>query len=111
LLKTVLDAFENPALYYFFVGMLFSSLTALLLVLFKIKVSLHQMGISGLTLFVLALSIYFKVNLLFWVGLFVFCNGWVASSRLHTASHNGRELVAGFFTGSVPQLLMLAYWL
>lgn len=111
IIKLVFDPYNSPEMYFFFVGILFSTISALLLVLFKIKVSLHQMGIAGVTLFVIALSVHFKVNMLAWIGLFIFANGWVASSRLHTNSHTHPELILGLFLGAVPQLLMLNFWL
>ncbi|MDC8005916.1 hypothetical protein POV27_17820 [Aureisphaera galaxeae] len=109
--KMVFDPYDTPEMYYFYVGILFSSISALILVLFKIKVSLHQMGVAGLTMFVIALSIHFQINMLIWIGLLLFGNGWVASSRLSTYSHTVPELVLGFFVGVVPQLLMLQFWL
>lgn len=111
IIRWVFDPYVSPELYYFFVAILFSTLTALLMVMVGIKVSLHQMGIAGLTFFVIALSIHFKVNMLFWIGLFLFANGWVASSRLLTKSHSPIELILGLFIGILPQLIMLNYWL
>lgn len=111
IIKMVFDAYITPELYFFFVGVLFSTFAALFLVVFKIKASLHQMGISGLTFFVIALSVHFKINMLFWIATLIFANGWVASSRLHTNSHTKVELILGFFLGVIPQLLMLNFWL
>lgn len=111
IIKMVFDPYESPELYYFFVGILFSGITALLLSFFQFKVSLHQMGIAGVTMFLIGLSVYFKVNMLLWIAFFFFCNGWLASSRLHTRSHTYPELIAGFFVGLIPQVLMLNFWL
>lgn len=111
IIRWVFDPYLSPELYYFFVGVLFSTLAALLMVFFRIKVSLHQMGIAGLTFFVMCLSIHFKVNMLVWIALFLFANGWVASSRLHTYSHTYQELIIGFFFGIIPQVIVLNYWL
>jgi len=69
------------------------------------------MGIAGLTMFLIALSIHFKVNMLLWIGFFFFSNGWVASSRLHTESHTYPELIVGFFVGLIPQLILVSFWL
>lgn len=109
--KLLFDPYQSPELYYFFVGILFSSITALFLVIFKVKASLHQIGIAGVTMFVIAMSIHFQVNLLIWVGLLCIANGWVASSRLSTNSHSMVELILGFFIGVMPQLLLISYWL
>lgn len=111
IVKSVYNPYDSPELYFFFVGILFSTIAALLLVIFKVKISLHQMGIAGVTLFVIALSVHFKINMLFWIGLFIFGNGWVASSRLSTRSHTYPELIVGFFIGMIPQLLMFNFWL
>jgi hypothetical protein len=110
-IKLVLDPYDATELYYFFVGILFSAIAALLLGIFKFKSSLHQMGIAGVTMFLVGLSIHFKVNVLLGLCFFFIVNGWVASSRLHTQSHVGSELVVGFFIGLVPQLLMFNFYL
>lgn len=111
IIKLVFDPYDSPEMYFFFVGVLFSTISALLLVIFKVKVSLHQMGIAGVTMFIIALSVHFKVNMLVWIGLVALANGWVASSRLHTNSHTYPELILGFFVGLIPQFLMLNFWL
>ncbi|QNJ97746.1 hypothetical protein [Constantimarinum furrinae] len=111
IIKMVFDPYDSIELYYFFVGILFSAITALILVFFKIKISLHQMGIAGVTMFLMALSIHFKINLLLWIVLLFIANGWVASSRLHTESHNYPEIITGFFVGVVPQFILLNFWL
>lgn len=111
IVKLVFNPYDNPELYYFFVGVLFSAMTALMLVFFKHKISLHQMGIAGVTMFLIALSVHFKVNLLIWIVLHFFANGWVASSRLHTGSHTVSELIIGFFVGVIPQIVLLNFWL
>ena len=111
IVKLIFDPYESPELYFFFVAILLSTLAALLLGLVNFKASLHQMGVAGLTMFVVALSIYFQINMLFGIGFFFFANGWVASSRLHTNSHTYSELAVGFFIGVMPQILVLNFWL
>jgi hypothetical protein len=111
IIKMVFDPYDSPELYYFFVGILFSSIATLLLVFLKFKVSIHQMGVAGITMFLIALGIHFKVNVLFSVSLLFIANGWVASSRLHTSSHTTTELIGGFFVGILPQIIMINFWL
>jgi membrane-associated HD superfamily phosphohydrolase len=111
IIKMVFDPYDSPELYFFFVGVLFSAITTLLLVFLKFKVSLHQMGVAGVTMFLIALGVHFKVNVLIPIGLLFIANGWVASSRLHTQSHDYPELIAGFFIGIIPQIIMLNFWL
>ncbi|QIE59669.1 hypothetical protein G5B37_08850 [Rasiella rasia] len=111
IIKMVFDPQSSAEPYYFFVGILFSGITALFLVFLKFKVSLHQMGIAGVTMFLIGLSVHFQINMLLWMCVFFIANGWVASSRLHTNSHTYPELIAGFFIGFIPQLLLFNYWL
>lgn len=111
IIKMVYSSYESPEMYFFFTGVLFSTIAAIILVLFKFKVSLHQMGVAGVTMFLISLSAHFQINLLFGIGFLFFCNGWVASSRVHTSSHTFPELVIGFFVGVIPQLILLNFWL
>lgn len=111
ILKMVFDPYEDPELYNFFVGMVFSTFAALVMVFFKLKVSLHQMGIAGVLMFIIGLSAHFKINLLFSISFFLFVNGWVASSRLENDSHTYPELGIGLLLGALPQLILFNNWL
>lgn len=111
IIKMVFDPYENPELYYFFVGVLFSAFSALIMVLFKVKISLHQVGVAGLLVFLIGLSVHFKINLLVSISFFLFVNGWVGSSRLYSNSHNYTELGLGFLIGALPQLILYNMWL
>ncbi len=111
ILKTVFDAYDDPELYYFFVGILFSAFSALVMVFFKLKVSLHQMGVGGLLVFLVGLSVHFKINLLLTISFFLFVNGWVASSRLNNEAHTYPELLTGLFLGALPQLILFNLYL
>ena len=111
IITRVFTKYHNPELYYFFVALAVSSLTALILVIFNFKASLHQMGIAGVTMFLISLRIHFTENYLFEISLFFLINGWVASSRLETKSHTISELFIGFILGVFPQFIILNYWL
>lgn len=111
LIKLVFEPYDYPEMYFFFVGTLFSAITAFVLVMVKFKVSLHMIGTAGVTMFLIALSIHFKVNTLVLIGLLILVNGWVATSRLHLKAHTSVELIFGFFVGLLPQLILLNYWL
>jgi membrane-associated phospholipid phosphatase len=110
-IKMVFEPYHYPELYFFFVGTLFSAVTAFVLVMAKFKVSLHMIGTAGVTMFLIALSIHFKVNTLVLISFLILVNGWVATSRLHSKAHTPVELIFGFFVGFLPQLILLNYWL
>ncbi len=111
IIKLVFNPYDSPELYYFFVGILFSAFAALVMVLFKIKVSLHQMGVAGLLMFVIGLSAHFKINHLEAISFLLFANGWVASSRLQARAHTYTELGLGFLIGGLPQVILFNMWL
>lgn len=98
-------------LYYYFAGILGTLFIALILVYLKFKASIHLMGISGFTLFIFGLSIHYELNITFALSVLVLCIGLVGSSRLYLKAHTGKELIAGFFTGALPQLIAFLWWL
>ena len=100
-----------PNLYFFFLGGLISTFIAFLLLYLKIKTSIHMIGISALTVFIIGLSIHNEVNTINTITFFVLLNGLVASSRLVMEAHNDKELGIGFLCGSLPQLVLLYFWL
>ena len=98
-------------LYYYFISILGTLVAALILVYFKLKASMHIMGIAGFTLFIFGLSIHYEVNLTLALSVLVLCTGLVASSRLYLKAHSSEELWVGFFAGTIPQLIAFNYWL
>lgn len=111
IIKMVFDPYDDREMYYFFVALLFSAFSALVMVFFRLKVSLHQMGVAGILMFLVGLSAHFKINLLVTISFFLFVNGWVASSRLNSDSHTYPELGVGFLLGALPQLILFNLWL
>jgi len=107
----VLPANEIIELYFFFVGILYSTLACLILAVFKIKASIHTIAASGFFMFAVAISIHFKININGSIALMVIILGAIATSRLHLKAHTNTELLIGFFIGIMPQIILLNYWL
>lgn len=110
-LLKVIDQNDIMELYYFFLGILISTLTCLILAVMKLKASIHLIAISGLFMFFIALSVHFRININGTLALMCIIMGAIATSRLHLKAHNSKELLLGFFVGMVPQLLVVNYWL
>ena len=110
-LYQILDIYNYPALYYFFVGILFSIITAFILAWLKLKVSLHMLGLAGIFMFVVAMSIYYRLNLIYSIAFLIAAIGLTATSRLHYKAHTWMELFLGLFIGLLPQLIVLNFWL
>lgn len=100
-----------PQLYFFFLGGLLSTFSALILLFFNTKASLHSMAISTLTVFVIGLSIHYQTQSIYTIAFLIFMNGVVASSRLEMNAHTPKELTIGFLLGIIPQLLLFRLWL
>ena len=111
ILKHILPETEIIELYFFFVGILISNLSCLVLALFKFKASIHMIGVGGVFMFFIGLSIHFSVNINGTLALISIITGAVATSRLHLKAHTTIELIIGCFIGLSPQLIMLNYWL
>ena len=97
-------------LYYFFIGVLISNLTCLALAFNKFKASIHMIGVGGVFMFFIVLSINFSININGSLALLAIITGAVATSRLSLKAHNVKELLAGFLIGILPQLILVNYW-
>jgi hypothetical protein len=100
-----------PELHFFLLGGLLSSLLALILLFGNIKASLHMIGMSSLTVFIIGLSMHLQIQSTFIIAMLILLNGIVASSRLEMNAHTNKELIIGFILGAIPQLLLLVLWL
>lgn len=100
-----------PGLYVFFLGGMTSTLIALTFLYLKRKISLHMIGISALTAFVMGISLETGENLSTLIALLFVACGAVASSRLYLKAHNKTELLLGLLSGLLPQLMLWPLWL
>lgn len=107
----ILNFYNYPSLYYYFVGILFSMIAAFILAWLRVKVSLHMLGLSGIFMFVIALSIFYQLNLIYSIAFLLVALGITATSRLHYKAHSSAELLLGFFIGLIPQIIVLNFWL
>ncbi|HEY0091062.1 MAG TPA: hypothetical protein VGB43_01130 [Flavobacterium sp.] len=100
-----------PELYYFFLGVLLSTMAALVLLFFELKVSLHMMGMGGFLFFVIGIGIHNGHNIGNLAAFWLVMAGLTASSRLVLKAHSFRELMFGFFFGILPQVALWHFWL
>jgi hypothetical protein len=111
LVRNSITVERYPALHFFLLGALFSTLIALLLIFLKKKASLHMIGISALTLFAFGLTLHYQTQNVALIAFLILMNGFVASSRLVMKAHTSSELIIGIILGSIPQILLLFLWL
>lgn len=111
IIKKIITPYEFLELYYFFLGILASTLSSLILNILKFKASIHMLAISGIFMFFSALSIHFGINMLGSIALIIFIMGAVATSRLSLKAHTFSEILIGCAIGIIPQLILIPYWL
>ena len=111
LLKQSVTIERFPELFYFFLGGLISTMIAFALLFPKVKSSIHMIGISAVTFFVIGLSLHTQINSVFLIAALFILNGLIASSRLAMKAHTMKELAIGFTIGILPQLFLWNYWL
>lgn len=98
-------------LYFYFAGLLGAAFACLLLLLLNFKTSLHVVGVAGVLMYLVNLSIHFEINIVIAIGLLTLITGLVISSRLYLKAHSKMELLVGLFIGLLSQLLTVKFWL
>lgn len=111
ILLRVLTSNEIIELYFFFLGILCSTMACLIMAIFKVKASIHMIAASGFFMFAIAIGIHYQININGTIALMMIVLGAIATSRLHLKAHTNQELIIGMFTGLFPQLVFMNYWL
>ena len=110
-LHQILNFYNYPGLYYYFSGILISTIIAYLFTWLRVKVSLHMMGISGLLMFVTGFCLYFHLYFISTIAFLIIITGLTASSRLYYKAHSASELILGFLIGLIPQIVVINLWI
>ena len=101
----------STELYFFFIGILGALLACLFLVYFGYKASMHMIGITGLTTFIIGLSFHYEKNIILALSLLFISMGAVATARLYQKAHKPHEVITGIVLGFITQLITFNYWL
>ena len=84
----------------FMLGALFSVFIALIINQ-SWKISLHMIGLGGLTAFLLIITLTRQINLFPWLLITVFASGIAGSARLYLNSHSPAQIYTGYFVGGL----------
>ena len=96
---------------FFFLAGLISVLIAFVLLFAKVKASIHMIGMSTFTFFVIGISLQNALNLNYLIALLFLVTGLIASSRLQLQAHSIKELIWGYCIGMIPQIGLWWFWL
>ncbi len=94
---------QPVALKFFYLGIFVASAIGMTVNNFM-KVSLHAMGIAGITTSIILVSVFYPVTNAIWVPLAIVLTALVISARLVVSDHSKKELVVGLFIGVFTQL-------
>jgi hypothetical protein len=94
---------QPVALKFFYLGIFVASAIGLTVNNFM-KVSLHAMGIAGITTAIVLVSVFYPVTNSIWVILAVLLTALVISARLIVSDHSKKELLVGLFIGVFTQV-------
>ncbi|ESU21763.1 hypothetical protein FCR2A7T_02210 [Flavobacterium cauense R2A-7] len=100
-----------PELYYFFLGALISTILTLILIVLHFKASIHMIAMTGMTLFIIAISMHYGIPFVSLIAFLIIMVGFVASSRLYMQAHTMKELLVGILVGTLPQIALWHFWL
>jgi hypothetical protein len=107
LLRLTRDSGQLYELYYFLVGACLASFTAFILSYFSYKISLHMIGIGGLTAGVIMMLMVYGISAGIILPIFLVVAGLTASARLYVSAHKNHELLTGYALGIGSQLILI----
>jgi len=105
----MLRKFHLPSIIYF---LTFGSACLIIIALtinFWWKISIHMMGIGGLTGALTCIAFYLSVNPGIYVAISIIIAGFIGFSRLKLLAHSPLQVYAGFITGAF--FMMGLFWL
>jgi hypothetical protein len=76
----------------------------------KWKICEHMIAIGGIVGGLIAFSIMFNYNPLFWLGFFILVAGVLGSARIVLRHHTLGEVIAGFFLGFFATLYGILFY-
>ena len=97
----LLNRLQVPDLIKMYVLASFSVVVVTLLVSLKWKISIHMVGIGGLTGAIISISWHLGVDMkAIWMGL-ILCSGLIGFARLELNKHTPAQVYSGFFAGLI----------
>ncbi len=97
----LLNRLQVPDLIKMYLLASFSVVVVTLLVSLKWKISIHMIGIGGLTGAIVSISWHLGVDMkAIWMGL-ILCSGLIGFARLALNKHTPAQVYAGFVTGFI----------
>lgn len=71
------------------------------------KICIHMAGIGGMAGALLAISLVFQFNPLWWLSVIILVAGLIGTARMILRQHSLRQIVGGFVVGAVCGFLLI----
>lgn len=94
------------SLFHYFIGGSIILLIVTLLINFITKISVHMIGVGGMTGALLGISLRMHVDLLDLIILFVFLSGMTGYARLKLNAHTQSQIYGGMLCGFLTMLIL-----
>jgi hypothetical protein len=91
----------------FFIAGGLSFLLIYMFLWFRIKVSIHTLGVGGLIGFVINTSILYHQNHLVFIGVLFVLFSLIANARIKQKAHVFKEVILGVLIGLLSQLIIV----
>jgi hypothetical protein len=98
-----------PSIYLLMIGAITVVVCGLLITM-RWKISIHMLGIGGLTGAIIAVSQRFDLNLVLLVSVLFVVAGAIGYARLKTNSHNSNQVYVGFALGILIEWLTVYFF-
>lgn len=89
----------SPVFSYYMLGATFLAISALIITFYR-KISLHMLGIGGMSGLILGLTFNLSSNMVYFLLLAIFISGITGFARLKLNSHKPSEIYSGFLVGA-----------
>ncbi len=106
----IFDPIDYRIPFYFFSSAFVCGIVSFVFTFINHKISLHAIGISSFTTFVIGFNIVFNLELFTFMSVCIICVGLVLTSRLYMGAHNIYELISGTFMGCITQIIFMQFW-
>lgn len=90
----------SPIFSYYMLGATFLAILALIITFYR-KISLHMLGIGGMSGLILGLAFNLSLNMVYFLLPAIFVSGITGFARLKLNSHKPSEIYSGFLVGAV----------
>jgi hypothetical protein len=93
---------------YYMLGATFLTILAMIISFYR-KISLHMLGIGGMTGLLMGLSLNLNIDLTWFVIAAIILAGFLGFARIQSNSHKPSEIYSGFLVGGVVLFLLFVF--